>query len=1256
MAVSSVQGEPTTSLTFNGTDQYIRIPNSASFQMTADQSLSFSMWVNPSSWTNAARFLGYRAGDDKESGYEAYIHTSGYACTATGVINESGTGGSRPIDTAISSGDASNQWTHIVVVFDRANQKSVAYVNGVLKEEGTLTSEMVFASTRDILIGAGWNADGAVDRYFTGKIANVRFYRGALTAEQVQFDMSANTYSDLSQDLKNICVAAYNMDDNYTPLTLTDQSDNGNHGKFVGYTSQYCEPTETLTRPDRTDGGATDNRYVTSIQITGATYQGEAQTINLTGMSQEPRRCVYENHTDSILYCTPGDVLSPVINFTGDWMHKYVYVDWDRNSIFEIAEGTPGVTTDWGELVSANYLTETDVKDKDGYTSAGTTGVRRGTTALPTFTVPQDAAGDYRIRFKVDWYSTDPCGNNSSSNSILNNGGAILDYTIHVDMLPTADPVITLSSGSNIEKGVTLIPVSCATDGAVIYYTTDGSEPTERSAQAVNGNIIVDASNSDYETTITVKTAAKAPNAKISNVVSAEYVVYPYCYLPKASSTENWPTITELYTSRENGYDLNYTRTHEPDANYYDVVTAETSGLRVKKGETFDLKYMWANAWWSGFSIFMDKGTGTLEEIFYGCGAKDDIVADTDRGEVKLETASNSSKSITIAADAAYGEYLLRTVVADTHDACTSTNAQKIVDIFYLVCPAITVNAADAAEGTVSVEVDGKASEQLNADKTYLIPVGNPITLTAVPAEMYVFSKWVDANESELSTEATYTFNSSDNITVKAVFVPNNIDITSDLEETEDVTYAVVTLSLDETTQSEPVWKVGTHQTEAEELVIEVAADGATPEIELSEGGTIAASTIKVLRKITADQWALISLPFDIDLGVEEAIQVNSGLALYGTNIRIMEYDGSKRATGSVEGYTQSGWVEKTSGTIAANTGFAVVVNPANGAEQTLYFVGKDFTMNSDDKEISLERHESTVNVMEDGKSMDADWNLRGNPMLQSATKGTGYSLYVYDGATDSYTEHNGIQTPTYSPFTAWFVQSDDGFTSMTFSHTASAGASTESNIGGYFEMTINGGEDAVNVTIYEGSSESYVRNEDAMYFAPLNNKISQLYLIDKEGAQIASSVVPAPYDEVKLAYNAAVAGAQTLTVTSVIPGTAVYLVDNEEGTETLMNEGSEYSFTSESGLNSERFAVKTIIDVTGIEESTAETSSVSAVVTGDAVKIYGATAGETIDVYTVNGVLVSSAVAVEGENEISVPTQGVLIVKVGDEVVKIVK
>ena len=116
MSMILIKAAPTSSLTFNGTDQYVLIPNSADFQMAADESLSFSMWLKPSAWTNAARFLGYRAGDDKDAAYEAYILTNGYACTATGVSTETGTKGLRPIDTVISSGNASGTWTHIVIV------------------------------------------------------------------------------------------------------------------------------------------------------------------------------------------------------------------------------------------------------------------------------------------------------------------------------------------------------------------------------------------------------------------------------------------------------------------------------------------------------------------------------------------------------------------------------------------------------------------------------------------------------------------------------------------------------------------------------------------------------------------------------------------------------------------------------------------------------------------------------------------------------------------------------------------------------------------------------------------------------------------------------------------------------------------------------------------------------------------------------------------------------------------------------------
>ena len=186
-ALSFLQAAPTQSLNFNGTDQYVRIPNSVDFQMAEDESLSFSMWVKPSAWTNAARFLGYRSGDDKETAYEAYILSSGYACTATGVANETGTGGSRPIDDVISNGNANNTWTHIVIVFDRVAGTGSAYVNGAAVSGKSLTSSMVFNSTRDLLLGAGWY-DGQVTRFFSGNLGNVRFYKGALTQDQVSAD------------------------------------------------------------------------------------------------------------------------------------------------------------------------------------------------------------------------------------------------------------------------------------------------------------------------------------------------------------------------------------------------------------------------------------------------------------------------------------------------------------------------------------------------------------------------------------------------------------------------------------------------------------------------------------------------------------------------------------------------------------------------------------------------------------------------------------------------------------------------------------------------------------------------------------------------------------------------------------------------------------------------------------------------------------------------------------------------------------
>ena len=941
----------------------------------------------------------------------------------------------------------------------------------------------------------------------------------------------------------------------------------------------YCTPQGTISRSDR---------YVNYIQIAGP-----AQTLKIEDFTKTSNRPVYYDRTSNVISCAPGDILTVTYSIEGTWMHKYVYVDWNNNGTFDVTDGTPGVTTDWGELVSANYLAETDVEGQNGYTSAGTTGAREGTTPLPSFTVPAGiTSGDYRARFKYDWYNTDACPTTSGNNSILSNGGAVIDFTVRIENRTSA-PVISLASGSGIQKGITEIPVSCATEGAIIYYTVDGTEPTESSEQAPNGIITIDAIAYDYETVVTVKAVAKAEGKDMSSVVTVTYTVkdaYGLFCTPAATSTGNKRAQSKGEILNPVGVVDGSTLVFTPSGSSSSQAWSNSDDMvRVEPGATFDLKVTYGLGGWNSLSIYQMKSSSDYTLIY---------------GAYEGSWVSGGSTAT------------LFTNINNANDAATA-DASAGTATFPITIP------DDLSEGDlVVVRFINHGGESISTPCATGVGELNYCD--------YVF--YVEAPQPVIPTE--------------------DKEITASESETGDAAYLTVTVKAGDATAAAPVWSIGANTVTAQALNIEVAADATTPEISISDGGSITADRISVKRTVKADEWAFMSLPFAITVD-NGSIQVGGAAAVINDNIKFLVYDGALRASSSIELFSGSGWTAKESGTIDANTGFAVAINSNNGDEQVVTFSATSFSMDASDKAVSLESHEATVNG-----GIDADWNFKGNPMLQSASKDEGYSLYIYNPSDDTYSEYAAAETATFSPFAAWFVQST-GLTNrtITFSHDGTTvAADAESNIDGRFAISINGGEDEARITVLNGSSESYVINEDAMYFAPNSNKVAQVYMIDGDGAKIASSVVPAPYDEVKLAYNAAVAGAQTLTVTSVIPGTAVYLVDNEEGTETLMNEGSEYNFTSAAGLNSERFAVKTIIDVTGIEENTAETSSVSAVVAGDAVKIYGATAGETIDVYTVNGVLVSSAVAVEGENEISVPTQGVLIVKVGDEVVKIVK
>ena len=91
------------------------------------------------------------------------------------------------------------------------------------------------------------------------------------------------------------------------------------------------------------------------------------------------------------------------------------------------------------------------------------------------------------------------------------------DNTFTISALVHA-PVISLASGTY--TGTQEVTITCATPGAAIYYTTDGSEPSANNGTLYDGNAI------SISESVTLKAVAVS-NGVTSSVASAEYLITP---------------------------------------------------------------------------------------------------------------------------------------------------------------------------------------------------------------------------------------------------------------------------------------------------------------------------------------------------------------------------------------------------------------------------------------------------------------------------------------------------------------------------------------------------------------------------------------------------------------------------------------------------------------------------------------------------------------------------------------------------------
>ena len=253
--------------------------------------------------------------------------------------------------------------------------------------------------------------------------------------------------------------------------------------------------TVTGPYPVNFDKNMNSSRADRTLRSITLTEEGQAgQTVTVANTSK-----IYnDQHETTTLTCNAGSTLTATFNYSGTWMHGYVYIDTENDGAFSFNEGnTDQSGTD---LKAFAFYSGSFTNDASGYNSAGQsiTGDNRANINPPSFTAPT-TPGTYRIRFKVDWNSVDPGGQKAadgtvtSSNGIAANGGYILDATLEVTepspLAPLTPTSVTPAAGETVSSFT----------AATLTFDTDINYDSEKTVSIYNR------SHDTYTATVTVE-------------------------------------------------------------------------------------------------------------------------------------------------------------------------------------------------------------------------------------------------------------------------------------------------------------------------------------------------------------------------------------------------------------------------------------------------------------------------------------------------------------------------------------------------------------------------------------------------------------------------------------------------------------------------------------------------------------------------------------------------------------------------------